>query len=194
MRTAQKEMETIAANRLIQAAQPSSFFRVWWQEELNRYTGPYTVHGYDNEKTVYVKTDKIRPFSTSVVRFLPEENQQPVSTEELSAVQTEFMNEIEPIQQQLCVSQQEQTPDLSSTCEALLGIPESRTYVQAITEQGASSVFIAMMVKDKNDPIFSKEKVEEVEKLVKLGTFEVVRESTIKRNGTVLHSRFVVNI
>ena len=85
MQVARKEMETITAQRRIAQAlkhrhgmrphPPYQFgdqVRIW-REELKRFTGPFTVHGYDNEKTVWVMTDKIRPFSTSVVRLIPEE-------------------------------------------------------------------------------------------------------------------------
>ena len=64
MRIERKEMETITAQRRIKAAlkyrhvlysHPSFKFgnkvRIW-REELGRYTVPYTMHGYDNEKTV----------------------------------------------------------------------------------------------------------------------------------------------
>ena len=41
-----------------------------WREEQNRLVGPYSVHGCDNEKTVCVMTDQIRPFPTSMVRII----------------------------------------------------------------------------------------------------------------------------
>ncbi len=89
MRIARKEMETITAQRRISLAlkhrhglKPNPPFQFGdkvriWREDLNRFVGPYTVHGYDNEKTVYVMTDKIRPFSTSVVRLIPLEELHP---------------------------------------------------------------------------------------------------------------------
>ena len=82
MRLARKEMETITAQRRIKAAlkyrhvlHPHPCFKFGdkfrvWREELGRYTGPYRVHGYDNEKTVWLMTDKICPFSTSIVRLI----------------------------------------------------------------------------------------------------------------------------
>ncbi len=50
------------------------------------------------------------------------------------------------------------------------------------------------MVNDKHDSRFHDAKVEEIDKLVKLGTFEVVPEVEISQKGTVLQSRFVLTI
>lgn len=53
---------------------------------------------------------------------------------------------------------------------------------------------MTLMVKDKNYPRCDQAKLDENDQLVKLGTFEIVPESSIFRNGTVLHSRFLLTI
>lgn len=50
------------------------------------------------------------------------------------------------------------------------------------------------MVNDKNNPRFAQAKADEVEKLVKAGTFEIVAESQVRKKGTVFQSRFVLAI
>ncbi len=74
MRTARQEMETRTVQRRIRLAlkhkhgfRPHPAFKFGdkfkiWREELQKFTGPHTVHGYDNEKTFWVMTDTIRPF------------------------------------------------------------------------------------------------------------------------------------
>ena len=36
-----------------------------WREELQQYSGPYTFHGYGNEKPAWIMTDKMQPFRTA---------------------------------------------------------------------------------------------------------------------------------
>ena len=69
MRTARKEKEKIAAQRKISSAlkhpnglRPNPAFQFGdkvriWREDQKRFVDLYTVHGYDNEKTVYIVTD-----------------------------------------------------------------------------------------------------------------------------------------
>ena len=88
-RTAKKEMETITAQRRIANALKhrhvlKSLLQFQFgdklhisREDQNRFVGLYTVYGYDNEKTVYRKTDHVRPFSTSVVQLISQEELYP---------------------------------------------------------------------------------------------------------------------
>ncbi len=80
METARKEMETITAQRRVAMTlkhrtgfdHPKYEFgdqvRVY-REGTKRFKGPYTVHGYDNNRTVEVKiNNEIVPLSTFVVK------------------------------------------------------------------------------------------------------------------------------
>ena len=86
MLLAWEKMETITAQRRVSAAlKHRHFLRTYpvfkfgdkvriWREDHNKFVGPFTVHGYDDEKTIYVTTDKIRPFSVSKALLIsPEE-------------------------------------------------------------------------------------------------------------------------
>ena len=82
MKIARQEMETIKAQRRVASAlkhrhslRPHSFFKFGdkvriCREEKNEFAVPYTGHTYDNEKTAYVMTDKIRPFSASKISLI----------------------------------------------------------------------------------------------------------------------------
>lgn len=76
MSTAQRRISEALKTRHGMKPHPSYQFgdkvRIW-REDLNCFAGPYTVQRYDNEGSVCVRTDKIRPFSTTVVRLFTEE-------------------------------------------------------------------------------------------------------------------------
>ena len=176
MRKAREEMETITAQRRIKAAlkhrhglrNPPSFkfgdkARIW-REDLNRFTGPFTVHAYDNERTVYVMTDKIRPFSTSVVRLVSEEAQGPISPSELRNIPPEINAELEELQNKFGPSLPSENATHSFLCDAFLRDPISESAIRKFAEKGSSSAFITVIVKDKNDSRFDQAKIDEVEK------------------------------
>ena len=90
MKIARQEVKTITTQSRIASTlkhrhslRPRPFFKFGdkvriWPGEQSKSVRPYTVHGYDNELTVYVMRDKIRPFSVSKIRFTPpsyDENQ-----------------------------------------------------------------------------------------------------------------------
>ena len=78
--------------------------------------------------------------------------------------------------------------------ETFMNHPVSKVFIGYLVNHGATSGLITIIVKDKNDARFAEAEVEEVEKLIKLGSFEIVPESNIAKNGTTLHSRLVLNI
>ena len=61
-------------------------------------------------------------------------------------------------------------------------------------EQGASQSFITVTVKIKEYQRIDRAKLVEVQNLVKLGTFEFAPLTKMSKNGTALHSRFVLTI
>ena len=206
MRAARREMETITAQRRISAAlkhrhdlRPFPVYKFGdkvriWREELNRFAGPYTVHGYDNEKTVYVMTDKIRPFSTSVVRLIPPDSPTDITPKELSSVPPAIYKELEKMQSEIGPSVPTDKRFYDSICNAFFQEPFSKSTLSAFASLGACKSYITVTVKDKNDSRFTQAKMDEVEQLVKMGTFKFVPESSISKNGTLLHSRFVLTI
>ena len=106
-------------------------------------------------------TDKIRPFSLSIVRLVP-------------------------------------TPRSDGIDD--LPVPGDRVEVywpddlQNITDKNASLICVKVSVKNTDDPRFGQAKEDEIDKLVRMGTYKIVPESNIEADGAVLRSRLVLTI
>lgn len=132
MRTAQKEMKNITAHFRVQPAlkhrhylRPHLPFQFGdkvriRRVELNRFTRPFTAHGYDNEKTVYLMTEKIRLFSTSVVRLIPPEKESRVSSRESESVQPAIMPTAKRNQTELSMEMSKNTSVTTAVSESFL--------------------------------------------------------------------------
>ena len=219
MRIARKEMETITAQRRIKSALkyrhkihpfPSFQFGVKvrvWREDEKKFVGPYVVHGYDNEKTVYVMKDKIRLFSASKVRLIPPEieesaetqlsssadgttAEESTSTRNLPGIGGEFPGVVSESENFLATS----NPVFDIVSNIFFSSSISKTAIHEFQERNASRIFLTVVVKNKSDPRFDKAKVQEVDQLIKLGTYKIVPESEISRGETILQSRFVLTI
>jgi len=204
MKIARTEMETITAQRRIEEARkhrnwekPHPAFQFGdkvriWRENDKQFVGPYTVHGYDNEKTVYVMTDRIRPFSTRYVRLIPPEPTT-LRTGEARNIPPAISEQVANLQQ-LGQALPTSSPAHARICEAFFTSEVSHTTLESFREQGYSETFLTVIVKNKKDPRFTQAKMDEIDKLVKMGTYEIVPEHYVPRNSTILQSRFVLAI
>ena len=228
MKIARQEMETITAQRPVASAlkhrhslRPHPFFKFGekvriWREEQNKFVGLYTVHAYDNEKTVYVMTDKIRPFSVSKIRLIPpsaDENQvqitpSPISLQEHVANNESpdslaenpsrrlpwISSEFPDVPQKFGSFISSSSPLYRTVIDAFLASPISHSTFQSFLKREAPSVYVTVMVKNKHDSRFNEAKIEEINKVVQLGTYEIVPETDYVSRGTVPESRFVLTI
>jgi len=85
-------------------------------------------------------------------------------------------------------------PIHSLICDAFFATEESHNILQQQLAEGCTSTYITLAVKNRKDPRFTQAKIEEIDKLVKMGTYEIVQEAAIPRKGTILQSRFVLTI
>ena len=185
-------MENIAAQRRVSSAlklrhsfRSHPFFKFGdkvriWREEQNEFVGPYTVHAYGNEKTVYVMTDEIRPFSVSKIRLIPpsaDENQVQVTPSPTSLQEDVGSNESpdslteNPYRRLPWISGEfpyvpqkygsfisSSSPLHRTVIDAFLASPISHSTFQSFIEREAHSVYVTVMVKNKHDPRFNEAK------------------------------------
>ena len=97
MEIAPKEMETVTAQRRVKKALKQRVSKHYPQfkfgdllmvylEELKRYEGPFTVHSFDNNRTVKIQIrNTIVPMSTSVVKKVDLDNDNTSKEEEESS-------------------------------------------------------------------------------------------------------------
>ena len=68
----------------------------------------------------------------------------------------------------------------------------SHSTFQSFLKREAHSVYVIVEVKNKHDPRFNEAKIKEINKLVQLGTYEIVTEIEGVSTGSVPQSRFVL--
>lgn len=159
MWTARKEMKTITAKRRIKASLKDSQdlclfpalefgdeVRIW-RETFRRFTEPHTVHGYDNEKTVYIMTDRIRPFSTRVVQVIPRKNQALISCDELAAVPLQIDNALETLDESFGPALPALNNLFAAICNAFIYHLLSRPAFSILAKNGFIQTFVTFMVK-----------------------------------------------
>ena len=173
---------------------------------------PYTVHAYGNEKTVYVMTDKVRPFSVSKIRLIPrsaDENQVQVTpsptslredvdnnespdslTENPSRRLPWISGEFPDVPQKFGSFISSSSPLYGTVIDSFLPSPISHSTFQSFPEREAHSVYVTVMMKNELDPRFNEAKIKEINISARLGTYEIVPETEHVSRGTVLQSRF----
>ncbi len=197
-------------------------------------------------------TDKIRPFSTSVVRliprpqperstnlpyredrieiFWPDDNKFCPGTVTLKSDDGKFVVSYDDVDRDeldldkenwrfiderasesqvsvminQCVQKSSKESDWRSTSsftslyktitEALFDSDVSQSTFEEFSERGIACLCMTVVVKDKFDPRFDKAKQDEIENLLKPGTYKSVPESDIGQTDKILQSRFVLTI
>lgn len=205
MDAARREMETITAQRRVKLAlkhnigpdSPQYEFgdKVrCYREKHKKWMGPYIVHSFDNNRTVHVTiNNEIVPLSTSVVKRVTEEEE---STNQPPYPQNEPTNESS--QESNNADDPDYDPSLNliveKASETFLASSIGSKEISHFLNNGVSTVYATVVVKNKRDPRFNDAKKKELQELVNKGTYEFVREEDIPHNPTILQSRFVLAI
>ena len=66
--------------------------------------------------------------------------------------------------------------------DAFLNNPLAQPSIEMMSDQGASDILITVTVKDKNDTRFDQANRDEIERLMKMGTYQFVPKDTISRS------------
>ena len=70
----------------------------------------------------------------------------------------------------------------------------SLSTLKSFAEQSVTQVFTNIMLKDKNDPLFKNAKIDDINKLIQLGTYEIVPNTKVPPSISILSSRFILTI
>ena len=74
------------------------------------------------------------------------------------------------------------TSTYSCFVDAFLNNPPAQPSIEMMNDQGASDIFITGTVQDKNDTRFDQANRDEIERLMKMGTYQFVPKDTISRS------------
>ena len=203
MEIARREIETTTAQRRVKEAlkhrvskgYPQFEFgdRVMvYREELKRYDGPFTVHSFDNNRTVEVQIrNTIVPMSTSVVKKVDLDNDNTSEEEEESNnvshnPLTDIVTELAERNRDDAEASSEVKNPIEHAAETFLASDIGKRELLEFSKNNVSKVFATVIVKDKRDPRFTDAKKKELQELLKKGTYQFIKENHVPQGATIL--------
>ena len=140
-------------------------------EELKRYEGPFTVHSFDNNRTVEVQIrNTIVPMSTSIVKKVDLDNDTTSEEDEESSnvfhkPLTGIVSELAEISRDDAEASSTVKNPMEHAAENFLASDIGKRELWEFSKNNVSKVFATVIVKDERNPIFTNAKKRELQEL-----------------------------